>query len=225
MARHNTYTLEQEAFLREHASGISRLELTNLFNKEFEANKSVLAIKGWCNRREIYSGNDGKFKKGHVSWQTGLSKEDYKGHFTEESYNRSIAPLKDKRVHSIGDTVTRHGELYVITSVEPGVPYGKRMMVKRRYVYESAYGKIPKSHRIIQIDGNNLNCEPGNLACIPTKFVPMLNKHRWLSSGNPEVTITAIKLCELHEAIKGTMGNIQDNPELKEVQNGQKTLC
>lgn len=220
MARYNTYTPEQEAFLRKHSAKNSRRELTKMFNDKFNTSKSVLAIKSWCNNRGINSGNDGKFKEGNISWQTGLSKEEYKSHFTEESYNRSIAPLKDKRVHSIGDTVTRHGELYVITSVEPGVPYEKRMMVKRRYVYESTYGKIPKSHRIIQIDGNNLNCEPGNLACIPTKFVPTLNKHRWLSSGNPEVTITAIKLCELHEAIKGTMGNIQDKPELIEVQNG-----
>lgn len=201
MARYNTYTAEQEGFLRKHHFGRTRKELTDLFNQKFRTNKTVLAIKSWCNNRGLHNGNDGKFTEGNVSWQTGLSKKEYMKHFTNKSFARSIAALMDKRVHDVGDTIIRHGIPYVITRVEPNTPIDDRIKAKRRFVYEQAYGEIPEGHRIIQLDGDQMNCELDNLYCVPDKYIPVLNKNHWLT-GNKDITLAAIKWCELFNALK-----------------------
>lgn len=201
MGKHNVYTPEQEQFLINNAKGISRKTLTDLFNAEFGTNKSVRTIKSWCNARGLYSGNDGRFKNGHVSWQTGLSGDEYKKHFTDDSFKRSIKHLESKRKYNIGDTVYKSGETWVIVNLEPNVPFEKRAMLKRRYVYEQAYGKIPPSHRIIQLDSDKINFKLDNLYCIPTKYIPLINKNHWLTDSR-EHTLTAIKWCELYYAIK-----------------------
>lgn len=201
MGTYNAYTKEQEQFIVENFYGISRKELTERFNKKFNTNKSVLAIKSWCNNRGLNCGNDGRFKDGNVSWQTGLSKEEYKSHFTKESYKRSIKPIIDKRVYEIGDTILRHGEPYVIISTDENVVLDKRIQTKRRYIYEKAYGKIPPKHRIIHLDGDKSNLELDNLYCIPSKYIPTINKNHWLTDSRDH-TLTAIKWCELYYAIK-----------------------
>lgn len=200
MGTYNTYTEEQTEFLTTHASGISRRELTDLFNARFGTNKTVLAIKTWCNNRGLSSGNDGRFTEGHTSWQTGMSGEEYMSHFTEDSFKKSIAGLMIRK-HDIGDTILKSGELWVVVSVEDNVPLTDRIVIKRRYVYEQAYGKIPKGYRVIHLDGNRLNCELDNLYCIPSKYIPLINKNHWLTDSR-EHTLTAIKWCELYYALK-----------------------
>jgi hypothetical protein len=74
-------------------------------------------------------------------------------------------------------------------------------MLKRRYVWEQAYGKIPDKHMILNLDGNQLNCELSNLVCIPTKYRPALNKNKWLGKSR-DITLTAIKWCDLFYALK-----------------------
>ena len=201
MASYNAYTDKQEEFLREQCQGRTRKELTDLFNQEFRTNKTVLAIKSWCNNRGLHNGNTGRFAKGHISWQTGLSKNEYKKHFTKESFKRLINGLMDKRIHKVGDTITRHGKPYIITSTEPNVPFDERIIIKRRFVYEQSYGEIPEGHKIIQLDRDQMNCELDNLRCVPDKYIPVLNKNRWLA-GNKDITLAAIKWCKLFNALK-----------------------
>lgn len=201
MAKYNTYTAEQESFLRENQVGRTRKELTDLFNQEFGTNKTILAIKSWCISRGLKCGNDGRFYKGNISWQTGLSTEEYKFHFTEESYKKSIAGIKDIRRHQIGDTVIRHNEPYIVISVKPNVRWDKRIQQKGRYVWEQAYGPIPKNHNIIQLDGDKFNCDLDNLYCVPNTYTGVINKNHWRSTDR-DITLTAIKWCELFYAIK-----------------------
>ena len=202
MATYNAYTPEQEAFLRERAPLMSRSELTEQFNKEFGTNKTVLAIKTWCNNRGYNASSDGRFQEGNISWQTGLSAEEYKSHYTEESFRRLCEGMhRANKTLKLGDEVVICGEPFVVTSLDYGVPLKDRMKIKRRVVWEQLHGEIPKDHCIIHLDGNHMNCDPSNLCCIPTKFRPILSRNRWWF-GNSELTLTAIKWCELFYAIK-----------------------
>ena len=202
MATYNTYSPEQEAFLCEKAPLMSRRELAEEFNKEFGTSKTAQAIKCWCNARGYNSSADGKFKKGHVSWQTGLSSEEFKSHYTKESFERGIEGMRQaNKTAKIGDEVVKCGVPWVVTSLEYGVLFQDRIKLKRRVVWEQLHGEIPKDHCIIHLDGDQMNCDPSNLYCIPTKFRPIISKNRWWF-GNPELTLTAIKWCELHYAIK-----------------------
>lgn len=201
MGRSDIYTPEQEAFIFEFQALVSRKELTDAFNERFGTNKSVNTIKFWCQRRGLKGMSDGRFKNGHKSWQTGLSGVEYRSHFTDETYSKSVSNIANKRVYKIGDEVLRHGIPHIVISVEPYVPIDKRYMSKRRYVWEQAYGSIPEGHRIINLDGDPMNCELDNLHCLPTKYVPIMNKNHWFTNSR-EHTLTAIKWCELFYAIR-----------------------
>lgn len=194
------YSDEQVAFILSHYRGVSRKELTDAFNERFGTDKSVLAIKTWCCARGLKNGFDGRFEKGCTTWQKGVTGEALKAHYTEESYKRSREGITNRRIHKIGDTVMRHGIPMIVVSVEKNLPIDKRFMPKRRYVWEQAYGKIPPHHRIIHLDGDAMNCDLDNLYCVPTKFIPLINKNHWLTDSR-EHTLTAIKWCELWFAI------------------------
>lgn len=202
MATYNTYSGEQQAFLKENAPLMSRKELTERFNEKFKVNKSVLAIKSYCNFRGWNSSEDGRYKVGHTSWQTGLRGEDFKAHYTKESFQRGIEGMRQaNKTRKIGDEIIIDGEPWIVTSLEYGVPFWDRRTPKRRYVWEQLHGEIPKDHCIINLDGNPMNCDPTNLYCLPTRFRPLLAKNKWWF-GNAELTLTAIKWCELYYTLQ-----------------------
>ena len=202
MAIYNTYSSEQEEFLKANAPLMSRKELTERFNNRFGTNRTVAGIKAFCNSRGYNSSNDGKFQKGNVSWQTGLSKEEFRAHYTEDSFRRLIErAVQGNRTRKIGDEIVIDGQPWVVVSLEPKVPFCERRQPKRRVVWERLHGEIPKDHCIVCLDGNPMNCEPSNLYCMPIRFRPLLSKNKWWF-GNAELTLAAIKWCELHYAIK-----------------------
>lgn len=202
MATYNTYPAEQEQFLKENAPLMSRKELTERFNREFGTNRSVSGIKAFCNSRGYNSSADGRFKKGDVSWQKGLSSEEFKSHYTEESFQRGIEGMRQaNKTKKIGDEIIIAGVPWIVTSLEYGVPFHERRQPKRRVVWEQLHGEIPKDHCIVCLDGDPMNCAPENLYCMPIRFRPIMAKNRWWST-NPELTRTAIKWCELHYALK-----------------------
>lgn len=202
MATYNPYTPKQEAFLREKAPLMSRSELTEQFNKEFGTNKSACAIRCWCNKRGYHAADDGKYKKGQVNWQNGLRGEEFKSHFSEESFRRLTEPMKQaNKTAKIGDEYIIKGVPWVLTSLDYSIPFAARRQLKRRVVWEQLHGEIPKDHCIVHLDGNHMNCDPSNLYCMPTKFRFILSHNHWWSE-NPELTLAAIKWCELFYAIK-----------------------
>lgn len=201
MAIYNTYSVEQEEFLKANAPLMSRKDLTAQFNAKFGTDKSVRAIKSYCVARHYNASSDGRFKDGNVSWQTGLGKEEYKAHFSEGSFKRSIEKMIDaNKTKKIGDEIIKDGQPFVIVSTDYSLPYDQRRQPKRRVVWEQLHGEIPKDHCIINLDGNPMNCDPSNLYCMPTRFRPLLAKNKWWF-GNAELTLTAIKWCELFYTI------------------------
>lgn len=202
MATYNTYPAEQQAFLKENAPLMSRKELTKRFNEKFDANKSVLAIKSYCNFRGWNSSSDGRYKDGHISWQTGLRGEDFKSHYTEESFQRGIEGMRQaNKTRRIGDEIIIKGVPWIVTSLEYGIPFCDRRIPKRRYVWEQLHGEVPKDHCVICLDSNPMNCDPSNLYCMPKRYRVMLAKNNWWFKDK-ELILTAIKWCELFCAIK-----------------------
>jgi len=203
MATYNTYTEEQEHFLFVNAPLLSRKELTELFNWKFGVSKSVGVIKSWCNSRGYNSANDGRFKAGCETWQKGLRGDDYKSHFTDESFARGLEKmLESNKTAKLGDEYVKNGTVYVVTSLKYGIPFDQRRAPKRRVVWERAHGKIPDDCSIIHLDGNPLNCEPENLYCLPNKYKSIMAKNGWYTDSR-EHTLTAIKWCELFYMLKG----------------------
>ena len=210
MGKYNTYSAAQQDFLKDNASLLSRSELAAAFNKRFGTAKSVRAIKSYCNARGWGAKTNGKFKRGNVSWQKGLSTEEFKAHYTQESYRRMRQKVADaNKTKSIGDEIVIDGEPWVVASLDYSKPYYERRVPKRRYVWEQAYGAIPKDHCIINLDRDHLNCKLENLYCMPTRFRTILSKNGWWFA-DAQLTLTAIKWCELFYAIRG-LGKTEDN--------------
>lgn len=202
MGTYNTYSAAQEAFLKENAPLMSRAELAELFNQKFGTCRSVAGIKAFCNRMGYHSGSDGKFKKGCVTWQAGLRGEEFKAHYTRESFQRGIEGMRQaNKTKKIGDEIIIDGVPWIVTSLAYGVPFCERRQPKRRVVWEQHYGEIPKDYCIIVLDGDPMNCDIENLYCMQTRFRPILAKNKWWF-GNAELTLTAIRWCELLYAIK-----------------------
>ena len=74
-----------------------------------------------------------------------------------------------------------------------------------RYVWEQRHGEIPPRHKIIFLNGDKRDYSEENLACIPTKYMALMNKYH-LKSENPKITQTAIKWCELKTTLDNARG-------------------
>lgn len=57
------------------------------------------------------------------------------------------------------------------------------------------YGKVPKGHIIVFLDGDSTNVTPENMACVPLKVHARMAKNRWFFR-EPELTKAAIRWCE-----------------------------
>lgn len=206
MARYNQYTQEQEDYLRENAPNMSRVQLTVGFNARFGTKKSVNTIKSWCNRRGIHNGNDGRFKDGHRSWQTGLQGEEYRKHYTDESWEKSKSGLVfAEQKYQEGDLIIRHGLPAFYKGGAAGVAIDYRIKYASTAVWERSNGKLPDNMKLIHLDGDVMNYQLENLRAIPKSWLSDL---RYLGgiTGDRSLNETKLAFCELRAAIRGEKG-------------------
>jgi len=174
------YTEEQNQFLRDNISQNSYTELRKKFNEKFDRQVTTVAIEHKCKKLGINHGHKGvTFIKGE---------------------NNPFSPTLP-----IGSETISARKVYVKVSDKP-VPTGKsriniNWVQKNRYVYEQAHGKLLKNYQLIALDGNRRNFDLDNLYAVPRKIGMMLGANKWFSS-NREVTLAAIKYCELFYALK-----------------------
>lgn len=188
------YTNEQLDFLRTNQKKLTRRQLSELFNDRFNTDRSERAIADVCKRRKWYNDNLPGQING-VSWAKGLSGDEYRSHFTEESF-RSLNKIKK----TIGDEVVFNGFPYVFVSDDTSLKYRDRMIPKSRFVWERAYGSVLKGHVILHLDRNRMNCDLNNLISVPVSYMFEMNKNGWYKE-NADITLTAIKLCELNSQL------------------------
>lgn len=173
------YTDEMLSFIREHSSTTTRQELTEMFNERFNMNITADSMQWICKSNKI---------KGKPSFVKG------------------VCPYKNVK-YEIGDEFFMAGEWRVLTSLGDGNrTILQRSEYKKRIIWEKAYGEIPPKHCFIYLDGDKRNCELDNLACIPILWMRILNQNGWLK-GNREITLSALKWCELHYNLSTKMGN------------------
>jgi hypothetical protein len=202
MARYNQYTPEQEEYLRENAPKLTREQLTEGFNARFGTKKSVSTIKSWCNRRGLHNGNDGRFKDGHRSWQTGLQGDEYRKHYTDESWEKSKSGLVfAEQKYREGDLIIRHGLPAFYKGGDVGVAIDDRIEYASTAVWERANGKLPDNMKLIHLDGDIMNYQLENLRAIPKSWLADL---RYLGgiTDDKQLNETKLAFCELRDAIR-----------------------
>lgn len=86
-------------------------------------------------------------------------------------------------------------EMAMLIKIQDG--HGNKNWIrKHRYLYEQAYGEIPKGHKVIFADGNIRNFELNNLILISDAEELIMNKRK-LFSESPEHTKTGVLIAKV----------------------------
>lgn len=171
------YTQEMDAFILDHIHEHSYAELAEMVNARFGTSKGQYGMRSHCSKVLKCQTGQKQFQPGHAS------------HNTRE----------------IGAERWINGYLWVKVGSERGkngehFAYRNNWKMKHRLVWEAAHGPIPENCQIIFLDQNRKNIALDNLYCISLHAVGIMRGNGWFSS-DPEITMTAIRYCELMLAI------------------------
>ena len=181
MKRHH-YTEEEKAWLKANINAGTYTELTRLFNATFGADVNKYSISDVCSKRMKLQkeSNSGRFDKGSPV----RSKTYPIG--TERKYNGYWMVKVDNKYHE-GKTTTKM--------------FCENWKPKQIHIYEQVHGTITNNSFVVFLDCNPENFDIKNLYCIDRRILSVMNNNHWFKS-DPVLTLTAIKWCELHYAIK-----------------------
>lgn len=179
---HHIYTYEEKAWLMEHINDGNHEEVTAMFNAMFGVNVKAHSIKDECTK------------------VLKIKKAENIGQFREGGEVKSVT-------HPIGTEIKRNG--YWVVKVDDKYHKGKythrnmreNWKLKQVHVYEQAYGKIPDGSFVVFLDSDRENFDLKNLYCTDRRILSVMNYNKWFTE-DPELTLAAIKWCELHYAIK-----------------------
>lgn len=183
------YTLGEDFFLKKHINDYSWLEMAKRLNAQYGNDRTVTAIKKHCRDvLKITSERNGFFRKGGIP--------------------------KNKR--NIGAEKWFNGYLWVKVNNVKGKKgehraYRQNWKQKHLIAWENVYGQIPKGKQIVFLDGDKTNIDVSNLYCVDIRIIRLMNRYRWFAK-NKEITLTAIKWCELFYSLKEGDGS-DDNTE------------
>ena len=199
---HHKLTEEQESYLREHAPNESRAQLAKGFNATFGTSYAKTTVTSWCNKRGLHNGNDGRFKDGHRSWQTGLQGEEYRKHYTDESWEKSKSGLVfAEQKYQEGDLIIRHGLPAFYKGGDVGVKIDDRIEYASTAVWERANGKLSDGMKLIHLDGDVMNYNLDNLQAIPKSWLADLRYIGGLTY-NRELNEAKLRYCALRAALR-----------------------
>lgn len=203
MGAHHQLTSDEEIFLQEYATRMSRTELTQKFNTTFGTRWAVSTVKAWCNKRGLSNGNDGRFKKGNQSWQTGLHGDEYWSHFSNETKRQVLSLLDSTRQkYQEGDVVLRHGLPAIYQGVDSGEHLDDRIVYCSTATWVEANGQLPDDMILIHLDGDLQNYSLDNLKAIPRSWLGDLRYIGGLTD-DLELNLTKLAYCELKESLRG----------------------
>ena len=175
MSKIYKWTETELEYLREIAKGKYISEIVELMSKKFNYTFRKTQIKSAMTKHKIKNGMKNKVPKGLKPWNKGL-----------QIGNSHIHNLK-----SIGDEYINSDGFVMIKLDNPA-----RWVHKHRYIYEQAFGEIPKDKVIIFLDGDKTNLSLDNLHCITRKQLMKMNQNN-LFYSDPELTKVGIEVAKL----------------------------
>ncbi len=199
------FTDEIENFIKENYKNRYSDDLTKIVNKKFGTNYSRQQIVSFKKRNKLNSGLITRFEKGQKAFNKGMKQEDY---MPKEAIERSKATRFQKGNHPhnealIGEERVSSGG-YLVVKVNDLSKGGRKTnwITKAKQVWEEHHGqKIPEGMFVTYLDGNELNCDPENLALVTRSENLYLNRHQ-LRSSIPEVTAAGVALAKFGCRVK-----------------------
>lgn len=158
------YTKEELEYLREIKTGKTRKEITELFNKKFNADRTVGSIKSVMQENGMRLDSDGRFKKGN----------------------------RPENIQPVGTEVMRGDGYLWVKVAEPN-----KWKLKHRVIYQEHHGAIPEGGRIVFGDGDALNLDIDNLILVSDKQLLKMNQFN-LIQNDAELTKTGVLIADLY---------------------------
>ena len=125
-------------------------------------------------------------------------------HLRPDGHTWKALPIGAERIRESG---SQHKKLWFvkvsneICSGENRVRAAYQWEKKHLLLWRNAYGEIPKGYKIAFLNGDTLDCRLENLYMISDAAHMLMVKYD-LYSSEPEITKTAILLCELMIAMR-----------------------
>lgn len=184
MRKRHHYTEEHVKFLKDHAAKMSRIELTALFNREFQLSMNVEAIRAFCRNHKLPDAPQAKFQKGRIPWNKGTKGLVHGGSATQFkkgciAHNR--LPVGYERKTWNGYTLVKIDE--------------KNWVRKHIYLWEQHNGPIPNDSCLIFLDGNKENVTLENLELVKRSELALINRYG-LKYQDAEATSTGILIAK-----------------------------
>ena len=169
LRREHKYSDEQREWLAANVVTMSERELAAAFNAQYGTTVSVDALRGYVKR---FIG-------------VKRSKEAVYRHrcAARRKYHDGDISVQSRGGHRVKVIMTEDG------GKRKWVPYGK-------YLWEREHGKLPDGWSVIFLNGDGTDCNPDNLYAVGPDVMALMARNQWFKD-NSEVTLTAIKLCEL----------------------------
>lgn len=190
-------------FLQEHAAGKTTFELADMINAEFgEGTITRNGVRAYKKRHKIKSGIDTTFKKGHETFNKGLTWEEYG---TKEGHERSRRTTfqKGHKAHNYQEvgshSVTSDG--YHITKVKEEGIQRERWQFTHRLIWEKAHGPVPEGKMVEFADGDKNNLDLDNLILTDKREHLELVRSK-TPRVNAELTKTQLALVKLEIATR-----------------------
>ena len=195
--KHRKYKEKHIEFVRNNVKGITLKELTIKFNKEFNMNVSENAIANIKNKYNLQSGIvGGRFEKGQISWNKGkkMSPSQYKK-CAATMFKKGNTPANARTIGS--ERVDKDG--YILIKIQNGHK-NKNWIRKHRYLYEQAYGKVPKGYKVIFADGDIRNFDLNNLILVSDAEELIMNRNK-LFKEDTELTKAGVVVAKLLDKV------------------------
>jgi hypothetical protein len=194
------WTREQAEYLTTNYRAMPVAELTAAFNSKFGAGKTEGAVKAFLHNRRISSGRDGRFAKGHASWNAGTKGQGLTG-ANRGSFKTGNRP---KTYLPVGSEIRDTDGYWKVKVADPN-----KWKFRHILNWEKEHGPVPAGMILIFTDNNHDNCSPANLELITRPEHIRLNALRYATAPSefkPVLkTIAKIKM-KIGEARKERAG-------------------
>lgn len=211
MGKMHKYSKIEDEFLIKNVKGTTLKELTRRFNEEFNLEVKESSISNRKLRLGLKSGIvGGQFEKGHIPSNKGKKWDEYMPKESQEKSRKTTFKKGDipPNCRPIGSERIDNRDGGILVKVQEG-HLQKNWMPKSRYIYEQAYGKIPKGHKVIFADGNNRNFELDNLVLVSNSEELIMNRNK-LFSKNAEFTKIGVGIANVLDKVNKRGRNIND---------------
>lgn len=175
------YTDDMKDFVKNNIKGTSYKDMTELFNKKFQTDIKVTALKGFLGRYNFKNGRDTRLKKGNKPFNKGQKGIYYPG-MEKTWFKKGNVPINHRPVGS--ERLSKDGY------IEIKVKEPRTWRLKHNVIWESFHGLIPKNHVVIFLDQDKTNTDISNLKLITRRELLTMNRYN-LFQDNAEMTNTS----------------------------------